>query len=411
MSNVIVIGGGASGMMAAIAAARNGKKVTIIEQQSKLGRKILSTGNGRCNFTNTYQAVYCYNSSNPSFPFDVYLKFPVDRTIAFFDDIGVYPKDRERYIYPNSNQASSVVDNLIIELNRLGVEIITNAKCQEILTDLDGFKVHVDYLDKEVDSSTIFVTDKVILTTGGKAASVLGSDGSGYELAKSLGHSIIPVLPSLVQLRCQESFYKKLSGLRVQGMISLMVDGEMVAYDIGEIQLTDYGISGIPVFQISGKAAKSLAKGRRVEGIIDFVPDMQIEQLNSYLKNRIDSNPNRLNSDFLIGLLPRKLSDLLISLCNINPTKKVRVLSSNDLKKMATLIKSFRTTIIATNSFDKAQICSGGVDTREVCPDTMESLIVKGLYFAGEVLDVDGLCGGYNLQWAWSSGYVGGMNC
>ena len=434
LTKVAVIGGGAAGMMAAITAARQGCKVTIIEKQRQLGRKILSTGNGRCNFTNEVQEPYCYRSSNPDFPFAIYKKFPFKETLEFFKELGIYPKSRKGYIYPHSDQASAVVDTMMMELRKLKVEVHLNTYCEGItLENEDNRKGLHQVLEKgqdktglkskfsvlvstredtstKINKRTIQV-DKVILTTGGKAAPKLGSDGSGYALAESFGHHIIPVLPSLVQLKCEESFYKHLAGIRMDGRISIHVKGQEIAYDTGEIQLTNYGISGIPVFQVSGFVAKELAKGNEVTGLLNLMPHLSLEELESLLNQRIASNPQKLMDEFLIGLLPKKLSEVMIQLCEMNPREEVSHMMIKDsrmLKRLALQIAKFKTKIIDTNSFEQAQVCQGGVDTREVHPDTLESFHIPGLYFAGEILDVDGICGGYNLQWAWSSGAVAG---
>ena len=424
LSKIIIIGGGAAGMMSAIVAARQKHQVTIIEQQSKLGRKILSTGNGRCNFTNEMQNPSCYRSSNPDFPFGVIEQFPFDDTIEFFKELGVYPKSREGYIYPNSDQATSVVDTMMMELKKLKVEILLNTRCEIItLHHPSHFSILIKNLEEASSKSEVatFKTgtfhelygDKVILTTGGKAAPVLGSDGSGYDLAKSLGHRIVPVFPSLVQLRCQESFYKQLAGLRMEGRVSIHVGERKVAEDTGEIQLTDYGISGIPVFQVSGIVAQELSKRNNVLGVLNFMPQLSREEVVELLNQRVENNPDKKIGEFFIGLFPKKFGDLLVKLCELCPKEKVSHLKKHNqimISKMAEHITAFETKIIATNSFEQAQVCSGGVDTREINPGTMESLLAKNLYFAGEVVDVDGICGGYNLQWAWSSGFIAGSS-
>jgi len=436
LTKVAIIGGGAAGMIAAITAARQGCKVTIIEKQNKLGRKILSTGNGRCNFTNEVQEPFCYRSSNPDFPFVVYKKFPFEQTMEFFKELGVYPKSRKGYIYPHSDQASAVIDTMMIELKRLKVEILLNAYCERITLEgdknvnrpnqvLGNGKDKIDsrrkfsiFLSTTGDTGTKInknpiQADKVILTTGGKAAPKLGSDGSGYALAESFGHHLVPLLPSLVQLKCEEPFYKHLAGIRIDGRVSIHVNGQKIACDTGELQLTNYGISGIPVFQVSGIVAREFAKGNEVIGRLNFMPHLSLEELELLLDQRIANNPEKLMREFLIGLLPKKLSEMIIQLCGINPGEKVSHVMTYDsmmLKRLAMQIANFETKIIKTNSFEQAQVCQGGVDTREIYPDTMESLLIPGLYFAGEILDVDGICGGYNLQWAWSSGAVAGWS-
>ena len=249
---------------------------------------------------------------------------------------------------------------------------------------------------------------RVILATGSKAAPVTGSDGSGYTLAKKLGHQILPVLPALVQLRCKENFYKGIAGVRIQGEVSLLVDGVCVAKDKGEIQLTGYGISGIPVFQVSRFAAIGLWKKKEVTAVLNFMPDFTKSQFLAFLKNRVSMRPEKTMEDFLTGIFHKKLSTLRLKMCRIQKEQVVSTLSEIQLEALAHLIQNFSVCVESTNSYEQAQLCCAGVSTREVNPKTLESLYVSGLYFAGEILDVDGMCGGYNLQWAWSSGYVAG---
>lgn len=400
MTDVIVVGGGASGLMAAITAASFGAEVTLVEQNDRVGRKILSTGNGRCNYTNLYQEPSCYHCENASFPWGILQQFDAGQTVEFFRQLGIYPKSRNGYLYPNSDQASSVLDVLRMECARLRVEILNERKCMEIRPEKLCFLVKTN--------SGKLRARKVILAAGSKASAVSGSDGFGYTLVKELGHTLIPVLPSLVQLRCRESFYKSISGVRVQGQVSILADGKCIAKDKGEIQLTNYGISGIPVFQVSGAAAEALYRKNTVMAVLDFMPDLEWEDFLQFLDTRVQTRPEKTLEEFFIGLFPKKLCDLWIRLGKFPRGQRVDSIPRAQWKELAQRIKRFETTVAETNPFEQAQVCRGGVDTREVHPKTLESYLVPGLYFAGELLDVDGLCGGYNLQWAWSSGHVAG---
>lgn len=400
MTDVIVVGGGASGLMAAITAASFGAEVTLVEQNDRVGRKILSTGNGRCNYTNLYQEPSCYHCENASFPWGILQQFDAGQTVDFFQQLGIHPKNRNGYLYPNSDQASSVLDVLRLECARLRVEILNERKCKEIRPEKSCFLVKTN--------SGKLRARKVILAAGSKASAVSGSDGFGYTLVKELGHTLIPVLPSLVQLRCRESFYKSISGVRVQGQVSILVDGECIAKDRGEIQLTNYGISGIPVFQVSGAAAEALSRKNTVMAVLDFMPDLEWEDFLQFLNTRVQTRPEKTLEEFFIGLFPKKLCDLWIRLGKFPRGQRVDSISRAQWRELAQRIKRFETIVAETNPFEQAQVCRGGVDTREVHPKTLESYLVPGLYFAGELLDVDGLCGGYNLQWAWSSGHVAG---
>ncbi len=400
MRHVAVIGGGAAGMMAAITAAREGVKVTILEHKDRIGKKILSTGNGRCNFTNTFQTPACYRSDNRDFAWNIIQKFNVEKTISFFKELGIYPKDRNGYLYPYSDQAAAILEVLQIEIAKLDICVMTEINVLDIQPVKRGIRV-------TTDKKTITV-DSVILACGSKAAPVTGSDGSGYQLAKLLGHRIVPVLPALVQLRCAEKFYKSISGVRVQGTVEIYADDISLASDTGEIQLTNYGISGIPVFQVSRYAAKAIYQKQSVTAVLNFMPDMNKDEFLSFLQERITLCPHKTLDEFFTGIFPKKLCELWIRLSRLPKEMRVSDLSGEQLEKLVLLIQHLRTHITETNAFEQAQICCGGVDTTEINPDTLESNYVPEIYFAGELLDVDGICGGYNLQWAWSSGFVAG---
>ncbi len=402
MRTIAVIGGGASGMMAAITAASQGAHVILLEHKDRIGKKILSTGNGRCNFTNTHQEPLCYHSENPLFPWGIIRQFDAQSAISFFLQLGVYSKNRGGYLYPNSDQASAVLDALRMEIARLNVDIRTGVEVRDIRPGRKGFTIYTGNGENRVD--------RVILCTGSKAAPATGSDGSGYDLAKRLGHRMIPVLPALVQLRCEGKFFKAISGVRVNGSVSIWSDGECIAKDSGEIQLTDYGISGIPVFQVSRYASQLLYEKKDVTAVLDFMPDFTKEQTESFLSARAKTRPEKPAEMFLIGLFHKKLSDLWIKMLRIPREKKAGEMTGEEIRKLVQLIKDFQVRVTATNSFEQAQVCRGGIDTSEVDENTLESRYVPGLYFAGEILDVDGMCGGYNLQWAWASGYVAGRN-
>ena len=400
MRTVAVIGGGASGMMAAVTAASEGARVILLEHKDRIGKKILSTGNGRCNFTNIHQEPICYHSEDPLFPWEVVEKFNAQAVISFFLQLGVYSKNRNGYIYPNSDQASAVLDAFRMELDRLKVEIRTGVECREIRPGKKGFTILTDQEPVRAD--------RVILCAGSKAAPTTGSDGSGYDLAKKLGHRILPVLPALTALKCEEKFFKSIAGVRANGSVSIWSGGECIAKDTGEIQLTDYGISGIPVFQVSRYASKLLYEKKEMDAVLDFMPDFTKEQTNAFLRARAKTRPDKSAEMFLIGLFHKKLCDLWIRLSEIPRQRKAGELTEDEIARLTSLIKEFRVRVRETNPYDKAQVCCGGVDTREVDPETLESVYVPGVYFAGEILDVDGMCGGYNLTFAWASGYVAG---
>lgn len=400
MKQVAVIGGGVAGMTAAITAASKGAGVTIYERNDRVGKKILSTGNGRCNFTNLCQQPECYRSDHPEFAWEVIRRFDEKKLIAFFLQLGIYSKNRNGYLYPNSDQASSVLDAFRMECKRLGIHIVCDAKCLEIHPLKKGVRIRTEQGVSRADS--------VILATGSKAAPATGSDGYGYTLAKNLGHHLVPVLPALVQLRCREDFYKAVSGVRIQAEVSLYAEDLCIAKDVGEVQLTNYGISGIPVFQVSRFAARALYEKKQVRAILNFMPDFTEDTCIQFLQQRINTRPDKTLEEFFIGLFHKKLADLWIRLSQIKRDRKVRTLSEAEVQKLVSLIREFETIVEATNSYEQAQVCCGGVDTKEVHPETMESLYHPNVYFAGEILDVDGMCGGYNIQFAVSSGVAAG---
>ncbi len=401
-TRVIILGGGASGMMAAISAARNGAKVTILERMDRVGKKILSTGNGKCNFTNRNQDISNYHGADPGFISTILEQFDFFQTLRFFDRLGIMSKDKNGYIYPNSNQASSVLDVLRMEIFSLDISVECGVKITGVEKKNQSFIVHTFLKDYESDS--------LIIATGSKAAPSTGSDGSGFEYVHAFGHSIIPVLPALVQLRSDQKFFKSIAGVRTDARVSLFVDGSPVVSDSGELQLTDYGISGIPVFQISRYASIALNEGKKVSAFIDFFPDLDHDNLVKLLVNRFGINSRRNVEDAMIGMINKKLVSLFIKEAGIGVSDLCGSLNDKKIERLASTMDSFTVNIVATNSFENAQVCCGGVDSKEINPYTMESLLVRGLFFAGEVVDVDGACGGYNLQWAWSSGFVAGKN-
>lgn len=403
IKRIAIIGGGASGMVAAITAAREGAKVVIIEQKDRIGKKILSTGNGRCNLTNEYMVPECFHGGNPKLVKNVLKKFDVNDTLEFFEKLGLVTKIKHGgYIYPYSEQATTVLDLLRMELERLQVNVMLNTKAISIQ------KRSRDFLIETNDQSV--KCDALILAAGGKASSVLGSDGSGYALAKSLGHTMVPVLPALVQLKCKGSFFKQLSGIRTEAYIKVAIGEETVAEDRGELQLTNYGISGIPVFQISRSVSYALYEEKKVAVEIDFIPSMESETLYAFFKTRIKTHRTQTAFDYMVGMFHKKLNRVLLKRAGIAPETNVSELTEANLNGLVQACKAFRVQVEDTNSFEHAQVCAGGINASEVDIATLESNCTPGLYLSGEILDVDGICGGYNLQWAWSTGYIAGMH-
>lgn len=408
---VLVIGGGASGMVAAIEAKRQGAKVMLLEKKKRLGKKLLATGNGKCNYTNRLQMPACYRSNQIDFPWKIIQKFGDAESIRWFDQLGILAKDRDGYVYPASGQAASVLHALEREINRLKIEVHTEEWAKEIL-------VHYQQNSKQKDgfvvstNQTEYLARKVILSTGGKASPVHGSTGDGYLLAESLGHRLVEPVPALTSLILNGNYMKLWSGVRIQGTVALYNGNDQLLYkDTGEIQMVAYGISGIPVFQLSRFASRERAEGRKVYLILDSMPDYDKDWIYKELIKRKGKNGQQSMGDLLEGMFPDKFAGVLLKQADI-PIKSYAVeISDEKLYKLADVIKGMRLSIKATSDFDKAQVTAGGVCTEEINEKTMESKICKGLYLTGELLDVDGICGGYNLQWAWATGYIAGISC
>lgn len=403
MKNVFVIGAGASGLLAAITAARNGAAVTILEGMEKPGKKLLTTGNGKCNITNADMSdPNVFRSSDPEFVKQILEQFGVSDTLAFFEDLGLLLKDRSGYIYPYVEQASAVLDLLLMEVKRLSIKL----KCMEKVKQL----YHAQGKWQIQTASWTYTADAVILSTGSKAAPVTGSDGSGYELAESVGHRIIQPLPALVPLKAKGDWFKSLAGVRSHARLTLYADQNCILTETGELQWTDYGISGIVVFQLSRYAVRALQDNKHVMVSVDLMPDIQTEDLVKIMQNRCHHYPKRSAEEILTGLLNKKMITVILKKAKIKNTKPASSVSPKEIKELTNCIKNSLVQISGFRDFSQAQVCSGGVPTKEVQNITLESRIAPGLFLTGEILDVDGACGGYNLQWAWSSGYAAGFH-
>ena len=401
-TRIAIIGGGASGMMAAVTAAAKGAEVTIYEGKERLGKKILATGNGKCNFTNLLQEDSCYRGTDATFSKTVRERFTVEKTLEFFKSIGIEPKIRNGYVYPNSEQAASVADALIMEVRARKVKVIY----EQVYSVKGGEGA---FLIKSEKGTSEY--DKVILCCGSPAGMKNPKEFAGYSLAERLGHHITPLIPALVQLRCKEKWFKTVSGVRTEGVITLYENNRQIAQEKGEVLFTDYGLSGIPVFQVSRFAGEALLRESKVTCTIDLLPGYTIEELTKLLQNRFETLKNRTAEELLTGLLNHKLNYILLKELGINPVEESKkAYKPGDLERLASMYKGLICRVTESNPFANAQVCAGGVNTSEIVPDTMESRLVRGLFFAGELVDVDGTCGGYNLQWAWSSGYVAGLH-
>ncbi len=423
MKSLMIIGGGASGMTAAISAAQEAERrgispeITILEQKDSVGRKILATGNGSCNLSNEKMDLSCYHSDTPEEVKAVIDRFGVRETLDFFRDLGIVTRSRDGYLYPRSGQASAVRDALLLRLSMLPVRMQTGVRVTEIQKEGDVFLIKTEQKaggmkqgHKKTPVRNTLRADTLILAAGGEAAPKFGSDGSGYDLATSLGHSLSTVVPALVQLRIQAHPFRKVEGVRTIAKVTALVDGEAVAEDTGELQMTGACLSGIPVFQISRQIAKALAAGKKADAAVDFLPEMKEEDLRYFLLARRDLFPENTAGEYLEGIFNKRLLPALLTLADIRIKTRVKELSEDQIRRLTAVCKNAVVPIEDTNGFDHAQVCAGGVRLDEVNTETMESLETPGLYLTGELLDADGICGGYNLQWAWATGYLAGRS-
>lgn len=461
---IAVIGGGASGCLAAIAAARAGCTVFLLEKNEKLGRKLYATGNGRCNLTNLYMDESCYHCVSPDVSSrrvpDMIKPFSVEDLIRFFGGLGVPVHDRDGYVYPRTDQAETVVRALEKAIRNLGIHVMTGTEVREI-RKVEGtvgrrrFTVIYEDIalsaqkpaDKKASdvrkrkqktgnlkagtakervgrvndrlpapagtaaSPALLECDAVILCTGGLAGPSFGCSGDGYRLARAFSHGVTSLFPSLTQLVCDCPWLKRAAGVRCHASVCLTDRGGQVipgTLEDGEVQMTDYGVSGIPVFQISGRAAQYLTAKEKIRVRIDFLPEFRDREFEKEISWRMGESRDQMLSDFLLGLANRKVIDLLLASEGLQAEMKARRLSDADLTGLLRKLRAFDLDVTDVRSFENAQVTCGGIPLAEI-NSRFESVLCPGLYLAGELLDVDGRCGGYNLQWAMSSGYQAGQ--
>lgn len=401
--DLIIVGGGASGLMSAIVLKDLGIDVAILEGTDRVGKKILTTGNGRCNISNSTlkEPFLAYHSSNKDFYVDSLRKLPLDDTLNFFLSLGLPIIELEKgKLYPMSLQASSVVDLLRLSIEDRDIKLYTNCKVKTI-HKTKNFK-----LSTNNDELKEFTCKKLLLCAGGQSAVKTGSDGSGFKLAKDLGHNIIKPIPGIVQLKLDYPKLKGLSGIKFDGIASLIVNGKTLREEFGEILFTDYGISGPPIFLLSSTASRYLYKKADVKIKVDLMPSKSFDEVSNFIYGHLAVFSHRSISDALVGIINKKMTPILlkdIGIENIHtPCCDLEWKYQDALIKR---LKDWTFNCTGTKDFSAAQVTVGGVDTTEVNSDTLESKLIKDLYFAGEILDVDGDCGGFNLQWAWSSAY------
>ena len=396
---VMVIGAGASGMMAALTASEYQENtVTVLERQARVGRKLLSTGNGRCNLTNRRLGLENYHGEASAFAQYALDYFGVEETLSYFSRLGLVTvtEDSGR-VYPFSDSANSVVDVLRLTLeHRSNVEIFTGCEVLRLTRKKGIFTAVTD--------TQSFQADRVIVCAGGVAGGKLGGTDLGYKLLASFGHSRTKLFPALVQLKTESDFVRTVKGVRCDANVRFC--GENGSQERrGELQFTDYGVSGPVIFELSRAVSTG---GQRGKLVIDFLPNLQESTLIDLLKGRRETLPQLKAGEFLTGILHNRLGKMLVKACGLEGESPCETVTDCQIQRLCKTLKGFFLQVNGVMGMDAAQVTVGGVPTSEFRPDTLESRLCKGLYAAGEVLDIDGDCGGYNLQWAWSSGRLAG---
>ena len=407
MRKILVAGGGAAGMMAAVTAARNGKNVLLIEKNEKLGKKLFITGKGRCNITNAGDIEELFSAvvSNPKFLYSSFYTMTNDQVIDFFEELGVKTKvERGGRVFPASDHSSDVIRALEQEMKRLGVEVRLRMEANEILAD-DGRVTGV-----RLSSGKELHADAVIIATGGISYPSTGSTGDGYRFARECGHKVTDLSPALVPMEVKEWYARELMGLSLRNVEIRITDGKKKLYEeFGEMLFTHYGVTGPVILSASSIVGKKLRE-HPLTLHIDLKPALTEEQLDKRVLREFEANHNRQFKNAVDSLFPSKLKPVIVELSGIPDEKKVNEVTKEERLHFVRLIKDFSMTLTGLRGYNAAIITKGGVSVKEIDPGTMESKLVNGLYFAGEVLDLDAVTGGYNLQIAWGTGYLAGLN-
>lgn len=410
MSHVIVVGGGAAGMFAAIAAAKNGHQVTLYEKNEKLGKKIFITGKGRCNITNAADMEELFDAvvTNSKFLYSSFYGYTNQNVIDFFEDAGVPVKiERGNRVFPISDHSSDVIRALEREMKKVGVKVCLNTEVKSVEAEKGKFNKVV------LKDTTTQTADACIVATGGLSYRSTGSTGDGFRFAENVGHKVTQCFPSLVPMETKEPWICELQGLSLRNVEAKILDGKKELYkDFGEMLFTHFGVSGPLIISASSYVGKKFMdkNGQKKELTleIDLKPALTEEQLDQRVLRDFEENHNRQFKNAITKLFPTKLIPVMLELGGIDPEKKVNSIEKEERKQFVHLIKHFRMTLTGLRDYPEAIITKGGVNVKEIDPGTMESKLVKGLYFAGEVLDLDALTGGFNLQIAWSTGWQAG---
>lgn len=405
---IAIIGAGASGLVSAISFAkalkhRNNVEIVVLERLDRVGKKILATGNGRCNLSNLNTNEKYYHSKNPKFVKDVLSQFNFKDTIAFFKSIGLICRiEEDGRLYPYSNQASSVLDILRMEVQHLGIKEICDF-------EVNNIKKHKNKFIISSTNNQKYEASKIILSTGGNAQPNLGSNGSGYKLLKSLSHTITDISPSLVQIKSDSKIVKALNGIKVNAEAKIICNNKVIRKEKGELLFTEYGLSGILILQLSTIIKNFKAQNIKIS--VDIMPEFEKNNVKEIIQNKISKENWKSLENFFVGILNKKVGQMILKSAGIYPlSRKANSLSSSEINKIVETIKDWQFNITGTMSWNNAQVTSGGVNTEEFDSSSLESKKIKNLYVTGELLDVDGDCGGFNLQWAWSTGFIAGKS-
>lgn len=405
MSKVIVIGGGAAGMMAAIAAAENNHQVLLLEKNEKLGKKIFITGKGRCNVTNACEVEELFKNvmTNPKFLYSAFYGFDNMRTYSFFEEAGCPLKtERGDRVFPVSDHSSDVIKALAKKMQQMDVEVRLHAEVKDLVLE-DGCIKGIRLTNGKTEYA-----DSVVVATGGISYASTGSTGDGYRFAENTGHKLVERKPSLVPFETEETFVKDMMGLALKNVsVTVEADGREIYNGFGEMLFTHFGVSGPLILSASSYYVQK-AYGKKAKLFIDLKPALTEEQLDKRILRDFEENKNKVFKNVLGGLFPARLIPVMVALSGISPDKKTNEITKEERKAFVALIKKLPLTITGVRGYAEAIITKGGVSVKDINPSTMESKVVKGLYFAGEVLDLDALTGGFNLQIAWSTGYLAG---
>ncbi len=439
MADIIIIGGGAAGMMAAVAAAGTGQNVVLIEKNEKLGKKLFITGKGRCNVTNACEVTDFFQNvmDHAKFLYSAVYGFDNHAVMAFFEQAGCPLKiERGQRVFPKSDHSSDIIRALEQTIRKSGVTVLLNTEVKKIKSlpieeNIEGGKEkkqigkkkqrycakvsQLELYDRTTGRQSVMRADKLILATGGCSYVLTGSTGDGYRFAEECGHQIVPTMPALVPFAVKEEWCHQLQGLSLKNVqVSVVVDGKQIYSDFGELLFTHYGVSGPLILSASSHYVHKACGNSNCSGeaklSIDLKPALTKEQLDKRVLREFDENKNKQFKNVINSLFPAKLIPLMPVLSNIDPDKRVNEITKEERERFVQTIKQIELTITGLRDYNEAVITKGGVATNEVSPSTMESKLVKGLYFAGEVLDLDALTGGFNLQIAWSTGYLAGTS-